>query len=312
MTSEALCALGAVSVAALLASGVYLWHQLIDVSVPHRLANMIMPASQIALVACVYALKPYFAHWEMIALVVAPMGIVGALLNPLFFKGLLDAERAGAEAERVAFLEDQLATQGQYAVLAQQNWEESANVRAKLDNQLALIEEAIAAGDVQRARMQIADADQVMCPPKDRCCQHPVVDALLCAKAAWCEKEGISIDIDATVPENLSTPDVELCALFANALDNAVHACLEMPEDGRWVRVEAYPAHGYFLLEVENSCAVLDGVKTGKKGPRLAKGGFSRHGHGLSIMRGIVERHDGELVCKHEGAVFLLSAIWRL
>lgn len=315
MNADILYALGAVSVAALLASAAYLWRLLGDIPVSRRLVNMLMPASQIGLVACAFALRPFFSHWDVMAAVVVPVGIVGAILNPLFFKGLLDAERAETEAERVAFLEDQVATQEQYAALAKRRRAAAARVRNGLDAQLARVEEALAAGDSAAACARVADAERMMRAPRDRRCQHPVVDALLAAKAAWCARERIRIKMDATVPDDLSTPDVELCALFANALDNAVHACFEVPEDGRWIRVKAHPAHGHFLLEVENSCATEgdDVAVRGGKAPRRAHDGLlSRHGHGLSIMREIVERHDGELVCQQEGGTFRLSAIWRL
>lgn len=314
MSADILYALGAVSVAALLASAVYLWRMLRDIPVSRRLINMLMPASQIGLVACAFALRPFFSHWDVMAAVVVPVGIVGAILNPLFFKGLLDAERAEAEAERVAFLEDQVAMQEQYAALAKRRRDAGARVRSGLDAQFARVEEALASGDSAAACARVADAERTMRAPWDRRCQHPVVDALLAAKAAWCARERIRIKMDATVPADLSTPDVELCALFANALDNAVHACCEVPEDGRWIRMKAHPAHGHFLLEVENSCATEgDAAVRGGKAPRRAHdGGLPQHGHGVAIMREIVERHDGELVCQRAGGTFRLSAIWRL
>ena len=57
-----------------------------------------------------------------------------------------------------------------------------------------------------------------------------------------------------------------------------------------------------------------DGVATrsGKARRRAREGGLPRHGHGLVIMREIVKRHDGELVCQRDGETFRLSAIWRL
>lgn len=79
--------------------------------------------------------------------------------------------------------------------------------------------------------------------------------------------------------------------------------------------MKAHPAHGHFLLEVENSCATEgdDVAVRGGKAPRRAHdGGLPQHGHGVAIMREIVERHDGELVCQQEGGTFRLSAIWRL
>lgn len=315
MSLDARYVLGEAAIAALLASAAYLWRLLRDFPISRRLVNLLMPASQIGLVVCAFALRPFFAQWDTVAAVVVPVGIAGAALNPFFFKGLLEAENAEIEADRVAFLEDQVATQEQYAALMRRTRQDAVRVRRELDAELVGVEEALAAGDGAKVRAHIAGAERVMRASSQRRCQHPVVDALLAAKAAWCAEEQIAIDVEATVPDDLSTPDVELCALFANALDNAVHACREVAEGSRWIRVRAHPAHGHFLLEVENSCAAEgDGVVAcGNRVPCGAHSGWpSRHGHGLAIMRGIVERHDGELVCGRDGETFRLSAIWRL
>lgn len=314
MSPDVLYILGAASVVLLLASAVHLWRLLRDIPASRRVVNMLMPASQIILVLSAFALEPYFEWWGVAALLVSFVGIGGAFLNLLFFKGLLAAEQADAEADRVAFLEEQLALQEQYAALAERRRDAAVRVRSNLDAQLARVEEALAAGDSAAACAHVTDAERAIRAPQERRCQHPVVDALLAAKAAWCARERISIEVEATVPDDLSTPDVELCALFANALDNAVHACCEVTEGTRWMRVRAHPAHGYFLLEVENSCALEEGGGTrGKKPLRSAcDSALSRHGHGLAIMREIVKRHDGELVCQQEGETFRLSAIWRL
>ena len=117
MSLDARYVLGAAAIAALLASAAYLWRLLRDFPISRRLVNLLMPASQIGLVVCAFALRPFFAQWDTVAAVVVPVGIAGAALNPFFFKGLLEAENAEIEADRVAFLEDQVATQEQYAAL---------------------------------------------------------------------------------------------------------------------------------------------------------------------------------------------------
>lgn len=206
MSQDTLCLLGAASVASLLASAAYLWRLLRDIPISRRVVNMLMPASQIILVICAFALKPYYEWWDVAALLVSFVGIAGAFLNLLFFKGLLDAEKADAEAERVSFLEDQLALQEQYAALAESRRDAAARVRHDLDAQLARVEEALAAGDSEAACAHVADANRAICAPQERRCQHPVVDALLAAKVAWCARERISVEVEATVPDDLPTP----------------------------------------------------------------------------------------------------------
>lgn len=309
-------ALGAVSFGALAVSTVYLWWLLRELPLARRAVNLLMPASQILFVASAFLLRPHFAAWEAVALLAAAMGVVCACLNPLFFRSLLDAERAGIEAERAALLEDQVAAQEHYALLMRRTQAESDRVRTELDAQLAQVEAALAADDDAAALTHLAGAAEVVRTPDNRFCEHPVVDALLAAKAAWCAEEGVELDADATVPGDLATPDVELCALFANALDNAVHACTALPTGKRWIRLHAHPAQSYFLLEVENPVAAphtsgREGVGRETDAARHGTGALPRHGLGLAIMRQIVERRDGEITCTRESGIFTLSALWK-
>lgn len=337
----AIVALGAIAVVALCCSAAYLWRLLRALPLSRRIVNLLMPLSQIAFVVCSFMLRPYFIHWSMIAFLAAVTGIICAALNPMFFKSLLDAERADIEAERATLLEDQVAAQEHYVLLMQQTRREAARIRTELDAELAGVEEALDAGDAASAQAHLAGAVHAVRTPQGRRCQHPVVDALLAAKDLWCHEQSIDLTIEAEVPDDLTTPDVELCALFANALDNAINACAAVSEDARWIRLRAHPAHGHFLLEVENSCRAqepaaheLSATRQDVQTPASAHGvpqrahsdvtvntsrsahddagTLPRHGLGLSIMREIVERHAGDLTCTQDGGTFKLSAIWRL
>ncbi len=304
--------LGAIAVGALAVSAAYLMHLLRALPLSRRLLNLLMPASQIAFVVCAYSLRPYFGHWQTMALSAALMGIACATLNPLFFRTLLAAERADREAERAELLEGQIAAQKHYDLLMRRMRNEADQVRADLDRELAGIEHALAAGDTDALQAHLNGATFAVRTPEALHCAHPVVAALLDAKAVWCADQHIELSISAQVPSDLSTPDVELCALFANALDNAIHAASALPESERWIRLAAHPAKEYFLLEVENACELQRPEKLAQPRRAAAPDALPRHGLGLSIMREIVERHDGSLTYTRDGGAFCLSAIWKL
>ena len=309
---NSLIVLGAISVGALAASAAYLVHLLRALPLSRRLLNLLMPTSQIAFVVCAYSLRPYFAHWQTMALSAALMGIACAALNPLFFRTLLAAERADREAERAELLEGQIAAQKHYDLLMRRMHDEADQVRADLDRELAGIECALAAGDTDALQAHLNGATFAVRTPEVLRCAHPVVAALLNAKAVWCTDQHIELSISAEVPVGLSTPDVELCALFANALDNAIHAASALPEGERWIKLSAHPEQEYFLLEVENGCELQHAGESAQRQRAAAPGALPRHGLGLAIMREIVERHDGSLTCTRDGDTYCLSAIWKL
>lgn len=301
--------LGAVSAGSLAISGCYLWRVLRDIPASRRVVDLLVPASQLAFVACAYSLGPYFEKWYVIAALAAVSGILCSFLNPLFFRSLLAAERAGIEAERADMLESQLLAQRHYSLLMERMDHEGRAVRRLLDRELALVESSLRSGDVEGALSHLEGATGTVRAPGPPICQHPVVAALLLSKSAWCAESGIDLQVDVTVPDDLSTPDVELCALFSNALDNAANAAIELPASERWIKVAARPEKGYFLLSVENSCPRAEPPRKGRR--RGEQVTLPRHGLGLSIMRGIAKRHDGELVAERGDGTFRLDVIWR-
>ena len=140
-----------------------------------------------------------------------------------------------------------------------------------------------------------------------------MVNAILLNKVGDCERLGIKLTLGLEVPRDLYISNVDLCALFANTIDNAIHACEKVPEGRRFITVRAHVAAGQFIIDVENSC--VEGPKGTRRGKvfvtrRHGRGsGLSEHGWGLVILDDLVRRHDGELVCEEKGGVFRVSVM---
>ncbi len=327
----------AAALAALAVTTARLWSMLAEVAPARRMLNMLYPASQMLAVAFAVWLVGAYAFGRDAAVFVALLGMVCAVLDPVLFRSVLTAERADREAARARLLEEQVAAQKRHADLAQRGAAQADELRVKLLRELEGLEAALAAGDVARADGALAGAEYVVRPPEKRFCEHPAVDALLAAKAAQCAEAGVELGVAAAVPLDAGMQPVELCAVFANALDNALHACTAPGAagvDGVRPRIElaARPAHGFFSLVVRNPCAPgaaapARGVSGGFRSPlgEKRRGGgaaggaradaaaaLPEHGWGLSIIEAIVRRHDGDLSCTAERGVFTLSALWRL
>lgn len=129
-----------------------------------------------------------------------------------------------------------------------------------------------------------------------RFCGNPVVNTVLAGKLARMEERGIEAGIAVELPERLPLSDPDLCALFANALDNAIEACEKMEGRGK-IEVQAKTARGLFLVRVSNG--------TGESAPatlETSKPDKANHGYGLSIIREITERAGGSCeIIQHAG-----------
>lgn len=118
-------------------------------------------------------------------------------------------------------------------------------------------------------------------------------DALLNPKYQQAKGLGIDMDISMCAPKEEQMASVDLCCLLANALDNAMEACMRGDEGGQspgWIRLRAGMRGDYWILEVKNP---IDSPIPVQEGREVSVKRVRRHGIGLQNMRAVVERYGG-------------------
>ncbi|MDF2935446.1 MAG: ATP-binding protein [Paenibacillaceae bacterium] len=134
-----------------------------------------------------------------------------------------------------------------------------------------------------------------------------MADAILNSKLSLARVRKIAINAKAAVPEKLSIPEIDLCVIIGNLLDNAMEACMKQErEEDRFIRVYIAVLKGQLYISVTNSTegAVL---KQGKE-YRTTKPG-SAYGFGLMRMDRIVAKYDGYLNRQHEEGAFATEVL---
>lgn len=127
-------------------------------------------------------------------------------------------------------------------------------------------------------------------------CENEIVNAVLTVKAAAVEEAGIQSTMDVRIPVGLPIEDMDLCALFANSLDNAIEANCKLPVDQRELTLRAAAENGFLMIELQNRRSGALRVKDGRI--ITSKQDTSRHGYGLAGIQEIAERYGG--TCKVE------------
>ncbi|MBO1307942.1 GHKL domain-containing protein [Enterococcus sp. 669A] len=138
-----------------------------------------------------------------------------------------------------------------------------------------------------------------------RVCDNDIVNAVITSKTLRLEEEGIQTKIEVDIPKELAVADIDLCALFANALDNAIEACGKLPADQRFIRMSTVADKGLLMLRVENAAAAAPITKDGQI--VTSKKNQAAHGFGLASIRDIVEKYDGTMETEYRDGIFLLS-----
>lgn len=114
------------------------------------------------------------------------------------------------------------------------------------------------------------------------------------------EAKQIEAKLDVKLPEILGITGTDLGVLFGNILDNAIEAC-ESCKKEKWIDLFAvYENHGIVIC-CKNSCSetVMD-LHTRKSDKR-------NHGFGLSSVKQIVEKYDGDVWWESEKESFTLN-----
>lgn len=127
--------------------------------------------------------------------------------------------------------------------------------------------------------------------------QVPAVNALLSAKSSDCAERGIQLDIDIqSAWEEMYIPGWELCRVIGNLVDNAIDALEEAasPCAPRICVTVSENVNCFFLKIENNGPEIPQEYRRDIFLPGFTTKSFG-HGNGLSIVRELVEKYDGQL-----------------
>lgn len=295
----ALVLLGAVSARFWLASG--------GLSPLRRLARVGYPLSQLVLVAYALWSVGRFGLGADGLLVISCAGVACALIDPLLFRMLERSEQLEAQRAREALLRER-AEKGREAL---EELRASGDALARLRESLAAglddVCLALDTGDSDAARLGLRRMSEVAAPVDEWFCENASVGALVASKVTEARVRGVRLDVLASVPGSCDIPDVELCAVFANVLDNALAASATLcDEDRRWAMLRADVRAGHLVVRATNP---YDEGASQRVDSGSEKDGAPLHGWGLSILEALTRRHGGSVVASGRDGVWTTSVV---
>ena len=118
-----------------------------------------------------------------------------------------------------------------------------------------------------------------------------VIDILLADKLETAR--GVEAEVSLLWPRESGVDDFDLCVIFANALDNAVRACLAVPEPGS-LRITGRRQGNFYRLSFENTCP---------------PGPLPPMGTGLRNIKAAAEKYHGAMLAEKEDGRFQLHVL---
>ena len=117
----------------------------------------------------------------------------------------------------------------------------------------ALLYQLLEEGKTEEAKKYLSE--RLSMEPKgiQKYCENTTVNAAVTHYISQAQRSGIQTTVSANIPISLPVDEMELAITISNLLENAVHACMKLPEKERYLKLTA-KYKNQLLLEIENSC----------------------------------------------------------
>ncbi len=217
---------------------------------------------------------------------------LGALLCTLYaYRHLCRSLQTKAEMQSLS-----QAAQAQkiYIVEAQMRYEQTKAFRHDIKNHLSVLSGLLNNGKLEESKaylQKLETAAAILSFP----CQtgNPVVDILLGEKLKMAKADGIAAEVSLLLPNPCGIDDVDLCVIFANALDNAICACQSV-EGVRSIHISGERQGDFYMLTFENTCS---------------DNPLPPAGTGLSNIKAVTEKYHGAMLTEKMERQFSLSLL---
>ena len=227
----------------------------------------------------------------------------------MIYKNRQSAYFIEMSAHNESYLEAELAASRQY----RESQEETRAFRHDMRNNLNLLAGLMQEKKYEEAEQYISDLNGELEALSPRIVTgDDMLDSLISSKLGEVERQRIELTVNGVIDGGLNWKPIDICAVFANALDNAMRACASMPEDSqKYIRITFRKTELQRVITIANSTTEQpDCAKLLSGGGRYTtKSDKSRHGFGLHNIRRTVEKYGGMLKVSCEENEFRLTIV---
>ena len=215
------------------------------------------------------------------------------------------AERSLKEKNKSqeAYLAAELEYIGQY----KKTQVETKAFRHDIKNNLAMTQMMLESGHTDEAREHISDMlGRVSALSPKYVTGDEMLDLIISMKADKMDEMNIKFTLDGVTDGGLNIKPMDMCSVFANALDNAIEAASKCEDP--FVTFNIKRTDKFFVIKITNSAAKkIDAGKLLATSGYTSKSDKDHHGFGLMNVRRTVEDYDGILKAESEDKSFTLS-----
>jgi len=142
----------------------------------------------------------------------------------------------------------------------------------------------------------------------EKYCNNYSVNLILSSYLDKAKVEGITVETQIDLPEKTALSDMDLCVIFANALENAINACKNIPNPkDRTLKIVCKTKNNKSFIQIINS---YEGkVEFVNDMPVSTDKRDNNHGLGTKSIAAVAQKYDGFYSFKGKNGVFQVSVI---
>ncbi|MEG1577448.1 MAG: GHKL domain-containing protein [Oscillospiraceae bacterium] len=135
-------------------------------------------------------------------------------------------------------------------------------------------------------------------------CLNSTVNLILSSFVAKGAKMGVTLKIEADLPQQLSLSETELCAILSNGIENAMTATGKLAEGQKNINIHLSLHKGNLLLSIENPYEGMVRMENG-----LPQNDAEGHGFGVRSIEMLTRKHNGYCSFTAQGGLFILKVV---
>jgi two-component system sensor histidine kinase AgrC len=188
----------------------------------------------------------------------------------------------------------------------QESQEKTLIYRHDMRHHLNLIGAYIADNNEAAAQEYITEVEKTIeSAAFEKYCRNYTVNLILSSYIAKAKNEQISVATQIDLPEKNAISDMDLCIIFANAIENAVHACKRIPSaNDRAINIVCKTKNDKLFIQITNSYAGT--VWFDDDMPVSTE---ENHGLGTKSIAAVAQKYDGVYSFTAADGVFKTSII---
>ena len=224
------------------------------------------------------------------------------LLCVIYYQIVMGVMNASRTLERVRMLEMQ---ESQFE--SQREYMESfSRARHDFRQNILTMKNLYHEGDYTRLGEYIDEYyDSLPSPETKQYCPNGALNALLNFYAGKAKENNIRASFRIDIPRKISVSDVDLCTIIGNILENAIAACMDLPEEERMLSLSGLVQNHRLYIVATNT---FNGIIRQWNGEYLSLR-HSGNGIGLNSVRASAEKYHGKAEFTHNGKEFLSNVL---